>query len=109
MPTWTWIVIGIVAAAAVGVLADYGIRFARRRRIERRQAEAQILRQEAVQRTRRAEERESLASNMADEARQEREQARKLERRAGKLDPGNGHGGRGREGERKPLRRLVGR
>jgi hypothetical protein len=87
MATWTWIIIGIAAATVVGFLAVYGLSLVGRRRVERRRAEARVLRQEADERTRRAEEREAVAGHIADEARAEREQAKKLAQRAGKLDP----------------------
>ena len=87
MATWTWIIIGIAAAAVVGFLAVYGLSLVGRRRVERRRAEARVLRQEADERTRRAEEREAVAGHIADEARAEWEQAKKLAQRAGKLDP----------------------
>jgi flagellar biosynthesis/type III secretory pathway M-ring protein FliF/YscJ len=87
MATWTWIIIGIAAAAVVVFLAVYGLSLVGRRRVERRRAEARVLRQEADERTRRAEEREAVAGHIADEARAEREQAKKLAQRAGKLDP----------------------
>lgn len=86
MATWTWIIIGI-AAAAIGLVALYAMGAIGRRKVERRRAEAHVLRQEADERTRRAEEREAVASRIAEEAHEEREQARKLEQRAGKLDP----------------------
>ena len=93
MATWTWIIIGIAAAAVVGFVAVYGLGLAGRRRVERRRAEARVLRQEADERTRRAEEREAVAGDIADEARAERERAQKLAERAGKLDPATDYAG----------------
>jgi hypothetical protein len=113
MATWTWIIIGIAAAAAIGLLAFYGLSLVGRRRVERRRAEAHVLRQEADERTRRAEEREAVAGHIAAEAREEREHAQKLEQRAGKLDPAKARVGREGEAqakaERKPSRRVFSR
>jgi flagellar biosynthesis/type III secretory pathway M-ring protein FliF/YscJ len=108
MPTWSWIIIGI-AAALVIVLAVVGTRFLGRRRVERRRAEARVLRQEAEERAHRAEEREALAGDIANQAREERKEADKLARRAGKLDPGPDRGRREDKAKDRPKRRLFSR
>jgi septal ring factor EnvC (AmiA/AmiB activator) len=109
MPTWSWIIIGIAVVAALALAAYYGHRAVNRRRIERRRAQARVLREEAQQRVSRAEERDSLAGSLAAEAKQEREHAQKLEQRAGKLDPSPNRDGGSRERERKPKRRVFSR
>jgi hypothetical protein len=106
MPTWTWIIIGLAAFAAVVLVAVYGLTAVRRRRVERRRAEARILRQEAEDRARRADEREALAGDIAEEAREERERARRLEQRAGKLDRPSLGRDRKHESRRRPVRRA---
>jgi flagellar biosynthesis/type III secretory pathway M-ring protein FliF/YscJ len=109
MPTWSWIIIGIAAAAALAALVFYGVRVGKRRRIERRRAEARVLREEAQQRLSRAEERESVAGSIAAEAKEERKHAQKLEQRAGKLDPSPNRDGGARERDRKPRRGVFSR
>jgi len=108
MATWSWIIIGVAAAAAIVLLAFIAVGVTGRRRVERRRAEARVLREEADERTRRADEREALAGSIADEAHEEREQAQKLHRRAGKLDPGTDGDGQDREAEQ-PRRRILSR
>jgi flagellar biosynthesis/type III secretory pathway M-ring protein FliF/YscJ len=111
MATWIWIIIAIAAVVAIGLLAFFGFGVAGRRRVERRRAEARVLRQEADERTRRAEEREAVAGKIADEAREEREHAENLAQRAGKLDPSSARTGEEAEpaDERRPLQRIFNR
>jgi uncharacterized protein HemX len=106
MATWIWIVIGVAAVAAIALgVVMLG---SRKRNVERRRAEARILRQEADERKRRADEKESVAKEISGQAHEERHLVRKLEERAAKLDPATGQKGheRGRERDTEKTRQT---
>ena len=87
MDAWVWIVIAVVAVIVIAAVI-FGISGSmKRRRIEKKRAQATELRQESSAGFARAKERQSLADEQAQRAKQERVAAQQAAERAHAIDP----------------------
>jgi flagellar biosynthesis/type III secretory pathway M-ring protein FliF/YscJ len=87
MDAWVWIVIIVVALIVIAAIAWYANRGMRERRLAKRRAEAQDLRQEASAGFGRAQERQAIADEQATRAEKERVAAQQAADRAQRVDP----------------------
>jgi flagellar biosynthesis/type III secretory pathway M-ring protein FliF/YscJ len=87
MDAWVWIVIAIVAVVVIAAVLFAISGSMKRRRIEKRRAQAADLRQESSAQFGRAKERQALADEQAQRAKQERVAAQQAAERAHEIDP----------------------